>query len=445
MVLYICFVAAVNVCLGFAIAVHLGWRHRLLTALAACHRQETAVASRLGELGHGSGETDAAASAAPIAPAENPPTAPSAPAEDSPAASADEGLPETMPLPVEAALPSPQAAEEESFTVFQSQAGRYEDEVARANDALRSYTGVADAAEIEACLSSLMEATNEYLRHREQLQKGLAKPPEEQPRLREVRASLEAAIERQDTQIQSTSDSIVHFDEHGDVEAGRVQVVGETSKLMDANHHLRDTLDVALLEVGHQRPNLPPAGRQEQRDPLTGLAARAALEAQLSQWWQDDPQHLRQLCLAMIDIDYFAQLNQQFGHKLGDKFLGALGQLLASERRGEGTVARFAGQCFALVFPDVDIRLATNAVERIRQIIDLARFRCRDDQQRLTVSCAVTAAIVDDTTPTLLARAEAALGEAKRYGRNRTFLHEGKYPTPVAPPSFSLETREITL
>lgn len=125
--------------------------------------------------------------------------------------------------------------------------------------------------------------------------------------------------------------------------------------------------------------------------------------------------------------------------------LGAVGRLLETEIDAGVSVARFSGQRFFLLFPDGDARAATNGVEKVRQMIAKARFVRRDSESRLTVSCASTMAILDDTSASLITRVETALQEAKRYGRNRTFLHEGEYPAPVVPPQFTLDERRITL
>ena len=97
------------------------------------------------------------------------------------------------------------------------------------------------------------------------------------------------------------------------------------------------------------------------------------------------------------------------------------------------------------MFPDSDLRATTNAVERLRQIVELACFVYKNSEIRITVSCGVTEAVGEDTPDSVMARAEATLMEAKRYGRNRTFIHEGKYPTPVVPPKFPIEQRRMTL
>ena len=108
-------------------------------------------------------------------------------------------------------------------------------------------------------------------------------------------------------------------------------------------------------------------------------------------------------------------------------------------------MTRLSGQRFLCLFPDADVRYTASVAEHIRQTVEATRFRCRDGELRITLSCAAIGATSGDTPVLLCRRAEAALAEAKRYGRNRTFLYEGEYPTPVVPPSFTVEEKLVTV
>lgn len=185
--------------------------------------------------------------------------------------------------------------------------------------------------------------------------------------------------------------------------------------------------------------------QQGRRDRLTGLASRAALEEDLDALWEKDPDRTKPLCLAMIDLDQFARVNERCGQEAADRVLRALSQLLAGESGHHATVSRFSGQRFALLFEDSETQHATEVVERIRQLIELSRLRHDEDEIRVTVSCGVTESTADDLPASLFSRAESTLREAKRYGRNRTFVFENGYPVPVVPPSLSLEEKSFAV
>ena len=94
---------------------------------------------------------------------------------------------------------------------------------------------------------------------------------------------------------------------------------------------------------------------------------------------------------------------------------------------------------------EFDPQSAINTIERCRQTIDNAHFEHKDFDIRITVSCALTRANDADSPSSILVRVESALREAKRYGHNRTFMHEGKYPTPVVPPDMTIEPLHIPI
>jgi|GEM_PF-1418693 len=328
---------------------------------------------------------------------------------------------------------------------MQREVDQYHEKLTEADEALRSRIGPADAAEIEAALKGLIAATEEYLKRREQFQKNLEEAWNQQEQLAPVREQLAEAIHSQDKQIEASREVIEGFDPQGDIPAQHSQAISQTSKLLGANYRLRDALGEAAARVsvaertaGH--PQLP-----ADKDTLTGLDSRVALEERLRQWQQRDPHRIRHLVMAVVDVDRCSKLNERYGSKVGDRVLRAIGQILSSETRNQCDCARVGGQRFALFCADAAVRSVTQLVERIRQIVELTHFHLGQEELQVTVSCAVTALRPDDQREDLFSRLENTLREAKRYGRNRTFVHEGEYPTPVVPPNFALEEKHLTL
>jgi len=196
---------------------------------------------------------------------------------------------------------------------------------------------------------------------------------------------------------------------------------------------------------GKDEPQTLESPPDEQNDPRTEFLDRTGLEAILAEWRVREPERERQLNAAMIDIDRFAHLNQSYGDKVGDRILHAIAQIVAAESRDHTLDADLSGQRLLLLFPDIDLRSTINVVERIRQTLEKARLHYASEEIKITASCAVTQVTPEDTADVLYGRLEAAVHEAKRYGRNRTFVHEGKYPTPVAPPTFTLEEKSVSI
>jgi PleD family two-component response regulator len=91
------------------------------------------------------------------------------------------------------------------------------------------------------------------------------------------------------------------------------------------------------------------------------------------------------------------------------------------------------------------LNAATDEIERVRESIAATRFRRGDVTWDLTVSCALAKPAADESTGDLLKRLDEATLEAKRYGKNRTFLHEDGNPAPVVPPKIEVEPQVIEL
>jgi diguanylate cyclase (GGDEF)-like protein len=428
-VFYILIVAVFNLALGFAIALHLGRKYRELVVQAA----ESTVPSG----------TSVGWSEPLPEPAEEevlPVTTSADPPADEEDAAKGEAPPDATPEP-----DAPQSPAEAATADLRSEVERYHLKLTRLDDALRDCAAAPDATSVRSCVASLRETNNHYRVSREKAYQAFQEMHQPEEGSRSVNEELRAVVARQDAQLDETENVFRDLDCETDPKGGRRQVAEETSKLLEVNHDLRDRLD-QISAVAARNDRRPKAlDRAKLTDPLTELANRAGLEACLADWWDKDPHRVRQLNAAMIDMDEMGRLNERWGQDVGDRVLRATARILTAESRNHLIAARYSGQRFVLLFPDVDLRFATNLVERIRQTVELTLLKDRGEDVRVTVSCAVTEIRREETPETLYARAEATLHEAKRYGRNRTFFYEGKYPTPVVPPNFSLEEKFVML
>jgi two-component system cell cycle response regulator len=155
-------------------------------------------------------------------------------------------------------------------------------------------------------------------------------------------------------------------------------------------------------------------------DQLTGLGNRHLFFELATRYLARAEREGRVLCMLVADVDHFKQVNDQHGHALGDRVLRAVGDVLrASSRKGD-LVARFGGEEFVLLMPNCGAEDALAKAEKIR----------RDCEQldasgvRLTISIGV--ACFDPGDPesldSLFGRADKALYDAKRLGRNRVIM-----------------------
>jgi diguanylate cyclase (GGDEF)-like protein len=125
--------------------------------------------------------------------------------------------------------------------------------------------------------------------------------------------------------------------------------------------------------------------------------------------------------LLLLDVDHFKHINDAHGHPAGDAVLRQLAQLLLATVRVSDVVARFGGEEFAVLLPELAGPLdAVMTAEKIRQAVESTRF---GDVGRVTVSIGVSLATPEDADARrLVERADAALYDAKRGGRNAVVL-----------------------
>jgi diguanylate cyclase (GGDEF)-like protein len=158
-------------------------------------------------------------------------------------------------------------------------------------------------------------------------------------------------------------------------------------------------------------------------DALTGLANRRRLDDALAETWRRAGIAGRPISVIMIDIDYFKQYNDHFGHLGGDGCLQKLAAVLTAGARESDIVARYGGEEFAVVLPDTDFADAWNVAERLRRTVaGLEQEHPGSPTGYLTVSVGVASAFfsVGETgRRDLLQRADEGLYLAKHNGRNR--------------------------
>lgn len=157
-------------------------------------------------------------------------------------------------------------------------------------------------------------------------------------------------------------------------------------------------------------------------DSLTGLPNRLAynnrVEMEANRW----KRYQAPLALVIWDIDHFKQINDNYGHKAGDKTLALVGQLLASNCRETDFVARYGGEEFVMLMPNTREDQALEVADTIREIIQHSGFHSNGEDINLTLSCGVSGFKQGDLHDDVFVRADQALYRSKQLGRNRCTL-----------------------
>ena len=162
-------------------------------------------------------------------------------------------------------------------------------------------------------------------------------------------------------------------------------------------------------------------------DPLTGLANRRLLFSELDRMFAAARRHGRPLSAVMMDLDYFKDYNDAFGHAAGDVVLSGVAALISARTRAEDVAGRYGGEEFLLVLPETDSMQAAAIAERIRRGVEAAGFATGEgkaDVSRITLSLGIASVNPEVSGGDGLIRvADRALYEAKRKGRNRVEVY----------------------
>ncbi len=166
--------------------------------------------------------------------------------------------------------------------------------------------------------------------------------------------------------------------------------------------------------------------RQATTDELTGLANRRALFKQLNSEWQRAARSGGFLSLVMLDLDFFKNYNDSFGHQAGDAVLQKTATILQQQTRAGDLVARYGGEEFAIILPATSLEDTHVLTERFRQAIESTDWDLRVVTASFGIACVaspenqvVETGEDEKGISNLIARTDAALYEAKQTGRNR--------------------------
>lgn len=156
-------------------------------------------------------------------------------------------------------------------------------------------------------------------------------------------------------------------------------------------------------------------------DSLTGLVNRRCFLEEAEREFRRAKRYGAALSLLMLDVDHFKEVNDTYGHEVGDHVLQSLAQTGLKVLRNVDIMGRMGGEEFAVLLPETGIDEAQGAAERLRASVEQTPVKVRGSVEvSCTVSIGVAQALEDETLDDLLRRADAAMYLAKDKGRNRS-------------------------
>ena len=217
--------------------------------------------------------------------------------------------------------------------------------------------------------------------------------------------------------VQSRIDAIVaHVEQHRRAEAERNQVAD------DRVQTLQQRLQEMEEETGELHERLRQQRSRALTDALTGIPNRLAWDERLQQEYARWKRFQTPLALLVWDVDNFKPINDEYGHKAGDKVLRVIAGILADNIRETDFIARFGGEEFAMLVTGAGVDDVAQVAEKLRAAIENCGFHYRGQAVPITISCGIALFGEGDTVEAVFERADRALYRAKSQGRNRCLL-----------------------
>ncbi len=156
-----------------------------------------------------------------------------------------------------------------------------------------------------------------------------------------------------------------------------------------------------------------------QKDPLTGICNRAALDETMQRELSHARRQDSSYALLILDIDHFKDVNDKYGHIVGDCALKTVANIIDTCKRDGDLLFRYGGEEFVVLMRDTDLDGSHLLAERIRSAFETTACTCSGADLEIRVSIGVSVLQENDSPVSLFARADQALYNAKRNGRNQ--------------------------
>jgi len=241
-------------------------------------------------------------------------------------------------------------------------------------------------------------------------------------RLREVSEQFEGDLSEHNLALRQVS---------ADLAGDRCDVGAAVDQLLKANLRMEEKLKLAEAQLQEQACTIEIHVSESRTDSLTGLANRRAFDEAMKASVERAAKPGVRDSLIMFDVDHFKGFNDTYGHLAGDEVLRQVGTALQREARPGDKAARYGGEEFAIILSDLVGEPAKREAERLRATIGELEFCFNNQPVNVTASAGMSAFQPGDSIKCLIERADSALYEAKKAGRNRCYWHDGQQLLPV--------------
>ena len=192
---------------------------------------------------------------------------------------------------------------------------------------------------------------------------------------------------------------------------------------------LRTKAEAADNRVTELERELRQVSEKIREDQLTGALNRRGFKEVFDIETARMERSGKPLCLSLLDIDNFKKLNDQKGHQAGDDALVHLVQVVKDALRPSDVIARYGGEEFVVLLPETLLTEATSVMRRVQRELTKRFFLHNNERLLITFSAGVTRFVPGETQETAIERADQAMYEAKKAGKNQVVVAEAGKPT----------------
>ncbi len=199
-------------------------------------------------------------------------------------------------------------------------------------------------------------------------------------------------------------------------------VVHDTQRYEKAesrNQKLQQQIQFMEQESNQLKKKLSENRKKLMFDTLTGVRNRLSYDEILEQEFSRYARYHETFSYALLDIDHFKRINDEYGHNAGDKALQIVAQMMSRNIRKTDFLFRIGGEEFVLILPKTSLQGAAPLVEKIRKSVGETNFHFKQQKVNISLSAGLSCMRENDTTESLYERADKALYQAKNSGRDR--------------------------
>ena len=246
--------------------------------------------------------------------------------------------------------------------------------------------------------------------------------------LREAVIKLAGDSRHFNTQLAHSSNRIRKLTEIEDITELKSRIAREVEDLSrtieEKQKHEEEHMAKLSARVEVLEEKLHRAKDEASMDALTHISNRRAFDKAIASWVQDYTNNSGTFVLVLADIDDFKAINDLHGHPVGDRVLMGAAQLLATSVRQADLVARYGGEEFAVLLANAKLSNTEARIQQMVKSIAAYRFRFEGGALQFTLSCGMSEFSAGDTVQTVIERADKALYDAKRKGKNRVVVRK---------------------